>query len=247
VSYIDFLGFRSLLATDLQGVVPIMKAFVRAFSQFTRRDNAERPPVSAEAIAISDAIVRARPVADCAALYWELLSITHCIIAAVQHGFVVRGGMTFGVLHYDEGENVLVSSALVRAYELENQIAKYPRIVIDPRLISAVWSEDRLRASHHTAAQEWEHVTSLIRRDDDGWYFIDYLRASTSEFDEPSLDYTVFLETHKKLVVKGLRCDRPAVLEKYRWLERYHNAIIRELDAPKLFKHLITPDDPWVR
>lgn len=51
-------------------------------------------------------------------------------IAGALKGFLLRGGITIGEIVHD-GECVF-GPALNRAYELESQIAKYPRFVLDP-------------------------------------------------------------------------------------------------------------------
>jgi hypothetical protein len=48
-------------------------------------------------------------------------------------GFLVRGGITIGDIVHDE--EVVFGPALNRAYHLEHDIAKYPRIVVDPEVV----------------------------------------------------------------------------------------------------------------
>ena len=47
----------------------------------------------------------------------------------LSKGFYVRGGIADGQVYFDE--NMIFSNALIKAYEIENKIAKYPRIVVD--------------------------------------------------------------------------------------------------------------------
>jgi hypothetical protein len=48
-------------------------------------------------------------------------------------GFYVRGGIALGTAYFDE--NMIFSNALIKAYDIESKIAKYPRIVIDDEVI----------------------------------------------------------------------------------------------------------------
>lgn len=48
-------------------------------------------------------------------------------------GFYVRGGIATGTVYFDD--YMIFSTALIKAYEIESKIAKYPRIVIDEGVI----------------------------------------------------------------------------------------------------------------
>jgi hypothetical protein len=55
-------------------------------------------------------------------------------MACALQGFLLRGGITIGdIVHDDE---VVFGPGLNRAYELESQVARMPRIILDPDLIS---------------------------------------------------------------------------------------------------------------
>ncbi len=72
------------------------------------------------------------------------------------------------------------------------------------------------------------YINKLIRKDFDGYHFVDYLRAIESEFDEPEY-YLTFLEAHRSQIVSGLdnfRLDTH-VLRKYKWLKTYHNVTVK--------------------
>lgn len=57
-------------------------------------------------------------------------------IAKIQNfmssrGFWLRGGLSKGKLYIDEKTNVLLGSALIKAYELEDKYAVTPRVILD--------------------------------------------------------------------------------------------------------------------
>ena len=74
------------------------------------------------------------------------------------------------------------------AYGLESEFAVYPRIVIDPEVFVSHRKEPLLRNSIHDVATEHEYFKSLVRKDTDGIYFIDYLRGMVTEFDDKSME-----------------------------------------------------------
>ena len=69
-----------------------------------------------------------------------------------------------------------------------------------------------------------EYIHRLIRRDTDGRYFVDYLRAIESEYDYPESGYPTFLNFHKELIVnrslKTFKNNR-SIRAKYEWLKAY--------------------------
>ena len=53
----------------------------------------------------------------------------------LSEGILIRGGLTIGkLIHNNNG--VIMGQGLIDAYELENRIAKYPRIILSDKLIS---------------------------------------------------------------------------------------------------------------
>lgn len=51
----------------------------------------------------------------------------------LQNHFYLRGGISTG-FHYED-EDIIFSDSLIKAYTLENEVAKYPRILLDNELI----------------------------------------------------------------------------------------------------------------
>ncbi len=91
------------------------------------------PPVNTDAVA-------AQPVTFCVRLFFQLIS-AFCTTLIAKTGLVVRGGITIGS-HYErdweeDGSKCLFvfSKALVDAVDLEKNVAKTARIVIDESLL----------------------------------------------------------------------------------------------------------------
>ena len=69
----------------------------------------------------------------------ESLSELIFIVGKIQYelflkGILVRGAISFGELYINKSKNIIVGPGLINAYNLEKD-AKYPRIVIDRRII----------------------------------------------------------------------------------------------------------------
>jgi len=138
-----------------------------------------------------------------------------------------------------------------RHTELESKFALYPRIVVDPALLAEFRENELLKAAHHDLEDEEGYVSRLVRRGDDGIWFVDYIRAIESELDEPEM-YPIFLQTHRQLILDGGKrfAGLNGPMSKYLWLAAYHNDVIGELKS-KWFKYyglkraelLISPKD----
>lgn len=91
---------------------------------------------------------------------------------------------------------------MVSAYMLESKAALYPRVILDESIIEA---GAEAHGSQHYASHEKESIMSLIKRDTDGMYYIDYVTEGLSEFDDPELDYPSYLNDLGKIIKSGLR------------------------------------------
>ena len=69
-----------------------------------------------------------------AGVFYLLTDVTFAIIDLAIKGFIVRGAITLGKLIHTN--KYLVGPAMIHAYELESKVAKYPRVLVDAKLIS---------------------------------------------------------------------------------------------------------------
>ena len=122
----------------------------------------------------------------------------------LQCGYKIRGGITKGKIYVD---NILIwGDGLVKAYFFENEIAKYPRVVIDRNIIFDI--------SEHTR----DKIIEAKDKDENGdeIYFIDYLNWFGSTH-----------ERYIKTIQEAIECLEienstiESVIEKNNWLLNY--------------------------
>jgi hypothetical protein len=184
--------------------------------------------------AVSDAVVRVRVFETQqrdGALFWELLDLLHAQIDCIGRGVVVRAGVTVGAAYVGyNGEGPVFGPAFARAYWIESEEAVYPRIVLDLPAYEAVRHDERLRSEGHKADEELRYLDDLLTIDDDGWLFLDYLRAAEPEFEDIA-DYLAFLARHDRVIRQGF--DEAGadmrIRTKYEWMRRYHNARVEQM------------------
>ena len=107
----------------------------------------------------------------------SILAIAGCFHVLMSGGNIFRGGLEIG-LACRIGQNEIYGPALIRAYDLESKIAKYPRIVLGEDLVdflqvTSQLSDPDIQSSINKAIAQ--KCLDLIMIDGDGRYAIDYL------------------------------------------------------------------------
>jgi hypothetical protein len=232
VSYFDILGMKHLLATAGKDADSI-KEILLLFRTLSDPDQGSKDEWGWRFVNFSDLIVRAVPVLSDAnrkhrigLMYHEVTDICNVQANLIVRGVLVRGAMTIGNVVVDEG--LAFGEGLARAYLQESTKARFPRIIVDRRLMEMFRSLYLLR-SHPEFADEWNYLRPYLRRDFDGVYFLDYL--GHMRVDEKPKKYAKFLQLHKDLIIANRRevsgdkrtKEYKARLTKIRWLIYYHN------------------------
>lgn len=243
VTFIDILGFRNLLKTKQADE---LASVVNALRRFTAGDgDHEDPPSGMDEVrlhsqayseSVSDAVVRVRTVntqySDGAFVY-ELTDLLHAVIECLNRGILVRGGMTIGHAYVGlRGKGPIFGPAMVRAFEIEQNEAVYPRVMIDEAILAAYTEDRSLWQNSEIYGDEARLSRSFIGVSDDGSYFLDYLSAAgPGEFDLGVKGQLSFLGRHRTLIVEGLQNDESKIRRKFVWLASYHNRFITKLRA----------------
>lgn len=235
VSYVDVLGFRALVkasATDpatVNKITDILEATKRKgqynWLMGTNDGIDERYEEMANVQTFSDLIVRTtikRPgIALASHLHFELLTLARIQWELLElYQVLVRGGVC---LKQMSSSDHLFGPGLVRAYELAEEIAVFPRIVIDGQLVQLAGNID---------APWWRAV---LGRGEDGQYFIDYLNSLVRRNLPPNINEIVptFMR-HKDLILNEL--EKPTakdekIRQKIIWMSLYHNKTIERFCA----------------
>lgn len=135
------------------------------------------------------------------------------IVGMEMYDYLFRGGATVGNLFID---SVMVwGSALVRATELESELAVYPRVIADDSLMKL------LAKDADTADGNCEKY--CLSRDADGKYYLDYLGAYFRLPD--SVERSDFISENEAYFRTCLAYETGTAREKLAWqtsyLERY--------------------------
>lgn len=235
VTFLDVLGFRSLIKDESAEAIDSILEKMSKYAAPTA--DPDDDPYHPATTTFSDCVMRisftdseANSDYQIGLLFYELLALVHAQSELIDNDVIVRGGVAFGDIFYQDQR--VFGPAMVDAYELESKKAIFPRIVVSPKWMEILKSDRFIRSKNHTLKEELKYIHKLIRQDDDGLYFIDYIRAIQSELDDPEAGYILFLERHRSLIKRNLgkHAGQERVLDKYKWLSRYHDELINELD-----------------
>ena len=223
ILFLDFLGFKEIVdrtAKDNRELQSLLKAIDKLYA--IGRGDADLSKTRS-ITTFSDSVVLSYAVQEESAVYYLLSDISFAVIELAIEGYLVRGAVTLGKLIHTK--RFLVGPAMVKAYELESQVAKVPRVLIDPKLLSIA---RKAHAGQHTPKHEAGYVRDFMTKDVDGKHYFDYIswKSVVAVVGMDDDGYPLYLKDIANILKRGLANTTPGVLSKYHWIhERYIKAI----------------------
>jgi hypothetical protein len=232
-AFVDILGFRELIRKINTGELSILTLG----SMLDRIHRPSRTQMSRDLLKVSQ--VRAQSISDAVAisttctpvgLLHLFLVLEDLALGLLERAYLLRGAIVKGPLYHDE--RMVFGQALVDAYRLENNIARYPRIMISREVVEDA-RNDGTRI----------HPPSHILQDEDGPYYLHVLRMMEAEIgvaarERPGIDPSEDEDLAYFVVAGGYlqkslneSVDDPRIFEKVRWFANYWNKYIEPLGA----------------
>lgn len=240
VIFIDILGFKELLneTTDKEGndnekgINKLTQAYksirdvwdldkVASDSSILKKTSKQDKQITI----FSDCIVISFPAKEKSEIFYTLLEVKWMILRLISQGILCRGAISYGkLLHNDK---FIFGPALVEAYILESKAANYPRVILDRSIIDLAGSA---RSENHTKEEEIEYVESLLEKDLDGMYYIDYFAKAQEELDDPQYDFPIYIQTLGDKIRHGMNSSKhPSKADirvKYIWMKEKYNRMV---------------------
>jgi hypothetical protein len=132
----------------------------------------------------------------------------------LEHDILLRGGVSYGDFFLDD--LFVWGSALVDAYSLEEK-AKYPHIVVPDNIV-------KFLTDHAESDQLCANARSFIKQNEDGVFFIDYVRLPKDK-----LLCVKSLEIVQKKLVGLKYCADKKIIKKLHWHEKYLNSALASI------------------
>lgn len=249
-AFIDILGFKDLLSETVNNkgvdnsekIDEIFAAYktIRDVWDLDKKETDFRksiPDNSKQITTFSDCLVISFEAHEKSEVFYTLLEIKWMIMRLIYKGILCRGAVTYGkLIHTNE---VLFGPALAEAYILESKAALYPRVILHKDIIDL---SSKARSLHHSSDQEREYVESLLEKDSDGMYYIDYFSKAQSELDDPQYDFPDYIDKIGTKIRKGLMGSssvfKSDLKVKYRWMKERYNQLIENVQNPKFLEFL---------
>jgi hypothetical protein len=223
IAFIDILGFKKEIESTVIDGVPVEsririleRTLSKIASRFDPKAEWERTlggyesKQSSVMTQFSDSIVASIRLDDPAEVLTYIIQSLYFIqrILIYDAGLTCRGGVCLGyALH---NPLALFGPAVVQAYHLESEVAKYPRIVIHPDVFS-ILEKDRDRLLN----LEGLELEDIIALDHDGVHYINYFKNLPKQDAADWNNYQVKLQN---VVNDGLLRTDPRVITKYMWM-----------------------------
>jgi hypothetical protein len=188
IAFVDVLGFANVVERmenerhvfntvrdvlkSLDNQAQIFRKYrqsMRAKREATRRKGSAPliPPSDLQMTAFSDCYVLSEIGAA-----WHVLAAVQALGSRfLAEGILIRGAVVRGRA-YHKGR-VLFGPGIVEAYNLERDVAKYPRILVSEQVRAEEWS-------YHTGSR-WQE--RLLEHDVDGCWFVNLLVPSLSKWE----------------------------------------------------------------
>lgn len=129
--------------------------------------------------------------------------------------FLLRGAITIGDAMSEEGVRFIIGPAYIKAYQLQENDAIYPRIIADNSIIDEI-------------KKYREPISKYLQRDLDKEHFIDYIKVfmeheSLSEEDmKIRLRRNMVFEELKRCYKKYNKTEEHNICQKYGWTIQYY-------------------------
>jgi hypothetical protein len=230
-AFVDILGFRNLISDLNQG-----KLQPNSLRQLLRRISEAQP---SRALDVDETDFRATSISDAIAIstrvsirgLYELFQALELLaLDVLRAGYFVRGAVVKGRLCHED--RMVFGEALVSAYHLESQIARYPRIMI--------------RSDVFTDAVGYL-LNDVIRHSEDGPYHLHIFRELQKHIDRDQnsvsdKDHEKFKNQYHKIAAQIQNkfheaVDDPRQFEKVQWFAKYWNQVVsgKTMEFPRIF------------
>lgn len=224
VGFIDILGFKNLVLSSEEEYI------ANIFVEIEKKVNESKRDFSFIDIyfkIMSDSIVVACDEKYKGAFAAVSLCCMNVQEYLLEKGILVRGGISYG--DFWNNKEIMFGRGLVKAYELENDFAIYPRIIVDSFLLKRFKDE-----YYGTDIYEWS--IALFEEDKEGIVYLDIAMAYMSEKTENELEMR--MSVLGKLLTDNLMNTtlRKSVRDKYLWLKNEFNDFINRNNEHERYK-----------
>lgn len=243
VAFLDVLGFKNLVYSQKQEDRRKIEFYLNEVQESLERLKKVSSKQKIGSITISDSVILTIPFGDNPSDSVNNLRQLCIAILGIQRrlskkNIWIRGAVSCGDSHFDGTNNQIVGPAYIDAYLLEETIAKYPRVILDTRIIrelsfnnstDLINEVNSLNLTNPNRYKEdvlydWNRRASFLAQlEKDIPLFIDYMSRDIEDLQAVLL----FIEDN---VRKNI-----SLFKKFQWVSKYVRTITDDNNLLKKF------------
>lgn len=187
VSFIDILGFSSMVKKSVEDKEYGNKIFkaLKQIQQQVRYNEEKKETENSdfEMVQFSDSLVISQKYINTVSLTTFIMRVNFIQKILADKGILIRGGISAGQLYHED--TIAYGPAFIKAYELESQYAKFPRIILDPKIMTQEilpQNESMDDVKFQLDFYTWEgNRAPIVLKDEDGMFYVNYLYGMYEE------------------------------------------------------------------
>lgn len=244
IVFLDILGFKSLinstvnLATDedneevIDKIININNILTQAFEpELEKSDGAKEFLAKSKKVSqFSDTLVITYKIDEKDEVFFTFVDIQYLIAELISIDILVRGAITRGKVIHDN--KMIFGPGLIKAYEMELSEAVYPRVILQENVLELPFIFKSENTNEYIAGQ----LSSILALDTDGKIYVDYFKSIAEAFDDPEIDYSLYLNKLTRVIKEGLNSNDEKKLIKFRWMQEKYNETVSEFTDPYYIK-----------
>lgn len=163
------------------------------------------------------------------AVYAMLMSCGGLLLSSLAEKKIFRAGLDIGI-GVEIDENEVYGPALFRAYNLESQIAQYPRIIVGDTLVNYLQNlsngipqmKDQTREDIELCKSMASNCLKMLTTDFDGYIILDYLGEKSEGGIKAALGATFQENFNKAFEFVKKEYEKYALARDTKLAQRYH-------------------------
>lgn len=228
IAFLDVLGFSEDVkySSDQERIIRILEKASSVNNQGSIKQTPNGYEIVCTTTAFSDSVIISLPLypnihgpdftGDKGFIYCDALEIISSTISSfisffLEEGYLVRGGISCGLVKHDKN---ILGKAYIEAVEAEKNFALMPRVVLCNQLLKSLLKSEL----------EKKHSCLDILRDNDGVFYIDWLSKLFFIYSR-NLDV---LEKHRVSILNGLEKykSNQKYFAKWCWMANHFNTYV---------------------
>jgi len=191
----------------------------------------------------SDCIAISYPMTEESGIFHIICDILFRCLNILQKGFLMRGAITCDKLYHSEEK--IFGPAMIKAVEMEKNLAIYPRIITYDTIFSIA---EKYPSKLPSKKEQLRVINKLLFKDFDGLYFINYFDGINYVVGDDG-GILVYLESLRARIteLREKMNNDEKTKSKYLWLKEKYNTVLayykrkynkKETESPKLHEYL---------